>query len=1590
MVLFTSNKKQLNTIDSCPAETSIYYLHNNLNKNNTQKGFTKSFLSAFILSLLLLVSSYSAQAARYSVASGNWSSTSTWSATSGGTAGASVPVAGDTVTIQGGFNVTLTANAACKSITFTAVTATSLTLAGFQLDVSGAITIPCSTGGKNLIAVGSGTLNAASISFTSGGGTVRHEITISTGTVTVSGDVTQTGSTGSASFTFTGAGLLKLGGTFLTSTTGTLTPSTGTVEYYGAAQTLGDFTYYNLTLSGSGTKTLAGTTTVTRLLTTSVTLNMANLDLTVGALVGSGDLTHSTGTAGNRTLTIGALISPATYSGILSNGTANSVLLTKSGPGILILSGANTYTGATSISQGTLRLGSTTALGTSSATTVSSGAVLDLNGVTLTSAIPLTLNGTGLAITPAGALTNAGANASYMGAITLGSASTITATSSGTLTVSGTVTGAFALTLDGAAGTGTMSGIISTPTSVIKNGAGTWSLSGANTYTGTTTINVGVLSINTLQNFSGGASSLGAPTTNANGIIAIGASGKLQYTGTGHASNRIVNLAASGGTIEASGSGTLTLSGGISGSNRNLNLIGTGLAVESGVIAIGSGTVTKNNAGTWSLSGANTYTGTTTIIAGILSINTLQSVNGGASSLGAPTSSTNGTIAMGASGLGTLQYTGTGHTSNRVINITNGTGTIEASGSGTLILSGGITAPNRPLNLAGTGLAVESGVIAIGSGTVTKNNAGTWSLSDANTYTGTTTINGGILSINTLLSVGGGASSLGAPTTGANGTIAIGASGTLQYTGTGHSSDRVVNLTGSGGTIGASGSGTLTLSGGVTGNARNLVLTGTGLGVESGVIATTSGTVTKSSTGTWTLSGVNTYTGATTISAGVLSVGTIEIGGTAGNIGQASNAAANLVLDGGTLFYTGSNASTDRNITLTAAKTSTIDINTSTLEITGAIANTSGALTKAGAGTLTLSGTNLYTGATIINNGTLRVNNTAAFGSTAGGVTVTSPGQIDLFGKTYSTETLSLSGAGPDGNGALVNTSAGNTAAYNGDITIADATTIGGDISAANNITLGGTVTGAFTLTKMGGATLDLGTNAVSISGLNISEGTVKSTTGTLTVTGVFTDDGTFTHNGGTVAFTGTSSITGTVTTTFNNLTITSGTLTAPSGTINIAGNYSNSGTFTHNGGTVNFNGGTQSIGGAGSAATTFNNLTISGTLTKTLTKPVTVAGNLTLTSGFLATDATNILTIAAGGTTSGVSSSSFVNGPMAKAGNTAFDFPVGAGTKLGRIGITAPSTTTTFTAQYFNAAPSNSTSFGAGLNGGAGKISTVEYWNLTPTGTPTAKVVLHWESNTSGITSLLAANLVVAHYTSSAWVSEGNAGTTVSGAAGTLTSNTVSTWSPFTFGSPTSLAPLPVKLISFTAKAIEKDALLNWSTATEKNNDHFDIERSNDGVNFTKVGAVNGAGNSTAIEKYSFTDTRVADISSQNVYYRLKQIDFDGNFEYSNLATITFAKQGLVSISNVQPNPFVGNLVVNFNLPDEGNVTILIIDAQGRIVASNDVNANKGNNIAEFNTTEYAKGLYFISVNYKGSSTNYKMLVKEEFNFRSPSMKQS
>ncbi len=214
----------------------------------------------------------------------------------------------------------------------------------------------------------------------------------------------------------------------------------------------------------------------------------------------------------------------------------------------------------------------------------------------------------------------------------------------------------------------------------------------------------------------------------------------------------------------------------------------------------------------------------------------------------------------------------------------------------------------------------------------------------------------------------------------------------------------------------ASGSGAIVLSGGLlnlaTGGGSTITVNN-----ASNTISTVlqdsggAGVLIKAGTGALVLSGANTYTGTTTISAGTLSVGTIGDGGVAGNLGQATNAAANLVFDGGTLQYTGATASTDRSFTINTGKTATFDITTNNLTVSGASTATNGALTKTGAGTLTLSGANTYTGLTTVSGGTLNIQNATATGTIAGGVIVSSGTKLQLqhaTGITVGAEALSL------------------------------------------------------------------------------------------------------------------------------------------------------------------------------------------------------------------------------------------------------------------------------------------------------------------------------------------------------------------------------------------------------------------------------------------------------------------------------------------------------------------------------------------------------------------------------------------------------
>ena len=345
-------------------------------------------------------------------------------------------------------------------------------------------------------------------------------------------------------------------------------------------------------------------------------------------------------------------------------------------------------------------------------------------------------------------------------------------------------------------------------------------------------------------------------------------------------------------------------------------------------------------------------------------------------------------------------------------------------------------------------------------------------------------------------------------------------------------------------------------------------------------------------------------------------------------------------------------------------------------------------------------------------------------------------------------------------------------------------------------------------------------------------------------------------------------------------------------GCIQVTGgrSYSSGADYTYNSSTaaqVTGNGLPASL--VGSSNLTINNTYYPTPLTNggvTLSQATTTAGTLTLTSERLITTAANLMTIDAAGTaTSGsmVSQSnfSFVDGPIKKVGSSAaFVFPTGdiylatgsvRTAKWARIEI--PLTTFTsadaFTAEYHklddpcatNQAVSNTNA--AGIN----NVSYKEYWDLTRvTGTLLPSVKLYWEDNSqstslgSAISSAIPADLIVAEFDGGMWNNKGATGITTAGITGTITSNVATTFTtgtimPFTFGSPTGVNPLPVELLSFNGYPYGSSNMLEWKTATETNCNHFELERSGDGIRFTPIASVDGYGTTTELQNYGQRD---------------------------------------------------------------------------------------------------------------------------------------
>ena len=190
-----------------------------------------------------------------------------------------------------------------------------------------------------------------------------------------------------------------------------------------------------------------------------------------------------------------------------------------------------------------------------------------------------------------------------------------------------------------------------------------------------------------------------------------------------------------------------------------------------------------------------------------------------------------------------------------------------------------------------------------------------------------------------------------------------------------------------------------------------------------------------------------------------------------------------------------------------------------------------------------------------------------------------------------------------------------------------------------------------------------------------------------------------------------------------------------------------------------------------------------------------------------------------------------------------------------------------------------------------------------------------------------------------------------------------------------TSNGGIPVELTSFTA-IVKHNAqvVLNWSTATELNNQMFEIERRDENNDYVTIGYIDGHGTTTERQDYTYVDKTVEE---GTYYYRLKQIDFDGTFEYSDVVTVEIGVPDNFYISQNYPNPFNPETRIDFTLPGKQLVSLRIYNMLGELVGElvNEVK-KAGSYSVIFDASNLPSGVYFYRLQTPGFTDNKKMIL--------------
>lgn len=444
-------------------------------------------------------------------------------------------------------------------------------------------------------------------------------------------------------------------------------------------------------------------------------------------------------------------------------------------------------------------------------------------------------------------------------------------------------------------------------------------------------------------------------------------------------------------------------------------------------------------------------------------------------------------------------------------------------------------------------------------------------------------------------------------------------------------------------------------------------------------------------------------------------------------------------------------------------------------------------------------------------------------------------------------------------------------------------------------------------------------------------------------------------------------------------------------GTIDLNGNWindANNNCFGTSQGTVILNGSNQNISGSNSTA--FNNLVLQNNGTKTLLTAISVGGNYVspigildvgnsifdLNSKTLSITNSNVSAITSGNgylLSEAIDNSSKVNWTINNStgahtipfGNSNGELiPLTFNLTSGNAGDVTFSTYPTAANNLPLPVSPTPVSHLHNMIGTDNSANVVDrFWQIDPSGTPTASLTFTYgnsENAANGNTNMVAQRWV---NPTAGWALP-IAGQTNPSSQSVLVNN-VTSFGPWAI--TTSQSPLPIVMLQFTAKAKDNNKVIcNWTTATERDNDYFTVERSKDGIHFEPAGTVDGSGNTNVPHNYSYNDNKPYNGIS---YYRIRQTDYNGTFSYSVIRQVNISSDDDLSLE-VFPNPVVD--FVNLIASGGAHFKIVITDVTGKILKQIEMNTPS----EKIDFTSLASGVYFLNVEDETSEKQMQIKV--------------